>query len=656
MDAPRQQKCTRPDSIGRDDSMTQILHTMTGPEDLAQLSIAQLTKLCGELRDEIISTVSATGGHLGASLGVVELTVALHHLFRSPDDKIIWDVGHQAYGHKLLTGRRERFDTLRQENGISGFPKRGENAHDAFGVGHASTSISAALGFAKARDLKGEDNAVIAVIGDGALTGGLAYEGLNNAGQLQTDLIVVLNDNAMSISPNVGAIAKYLTRITSGQLYTRFEADIWRILGKFPRGKTAQKLAGRIKDGLKQIIVPTILFEELGFKYYGPIDGHDLPLLIKTLDSVRKIKGPVLVHTVTRKGKGYSFAENDRPRYHGVGKFDRKRGLKPSNGGAPSYTSVFGRELVRAASADDRIVAITAAMPEGTGLDLFRDAHPERFFDVGIAEQHAVTFAGGLACEGFKPVVAIYSTFLQRAYDQVIHDVALQKLPVVFAVDRGGVVGEDGPTHHGAFDLTFLRTVPDLVVMAPKDEHELRRMLATSLAYQEGPTALRYPRGAGPGVPMPDVIDPLTIGKAETLRQGDDVCLLAVGSMVAPTIEAAQRLAEAGVEATVVNMRFVKPLDEEALRKAYANHRLVVTLEENALAGGFGAAVLEWAANHVPEPVTPTLLIGIPDRFIEHALRSVLRTKMGLDADTITERVLTRLKKQDGVKAGSTGC
>jgi 1-deoxy-D-xylulose-5-phosphate synthase len=635
--------------------MTSILENLTGPEDLAACSLAQLEQLCGELRDEIISTVATTGGHLGASLGVVELTVALHHLFRSPGDKIIWDVGHQAYGHKLLTGRRDRFHTLRQRDGISGFPKRSENEHDVFGVGHASTSISAALGFAKARDLKGADNAVIAVIGDGALTGGLAYEGLNNAGQLQTDLIVLLNDNEMSISPNVGAIARYLTRITSGQLYTRFEADLWRILGRFPKGETARKLAGRIKDGLKQLVVPTILFEELGFKYYGPIDGHDLPLLIKTLDSVRRIKGPVLVHTVTRKGKGYAFAENDRPRYHGVGKFDRKRGLESRDGGTPSYTSVFGRELARVAAEDARVVAITAAMPEGTGLTHFRDAHPDRFFDVGIAEQHAVTFASGLACEGLRPVVAIYSTFLQRAYDQVIHDVALQKLPVVFAIDRGGVVGEDGPTHHGCFDLTFLRAVPDLVIMAPKDEHELRQMLATALVYEDGPTALRYPRGAGLGVPMPAAVEPLAVGEAETLQSGDDVCLLAVGSLVAPAVEAAGMLAASGVAATVVNARFVKPLDAGALHAAFADHRLVVTLEENALAGGFGAAVLEWAAVHAPKPAKPVLCLGIPDAFIAHAPRGDLLAGMGLDAATIAERVLTRLESRDGVETRTAG-
>lgn len=635
--------------------MTSILQNLSGPEDLAHLTIPQLQRLCGELRDTIISTVSATGGHLGANLGAVELTVALHHLFRSPHDKIIWDVGHQAYGHKLLTGRNDRFQTLRQRDGVSGFPRRSESGHDAFGVGHASTSISAALGFAAARDLQGGDNAVIAVIGDGALTGGLAFEGLNNAGQLQADLIVVLNDNEMSISPNVGALAKYLTRITSGQLYARFEGDVWRILGKLPRGRLAQKLAGRIKEGLKQIIVPTILFEELGFKYFGPIDGHDLPLLIKTLDSVRKFKGPVLVHTVTSKGKGYSFAEKEQARYHGVGKFDRKQGVQPSNGGSSSYTSVFGRALVKAAADDDRIVAITAAMPEGTGLDLFRDAFPDRFFDVGIAEPHAVTFAGGLACEGIKPVVAIYSTFLQRAYDQVIHDIALQRLPVVFAVDRGGVVGEDGPTHHGCYDLSFLRVIPNLVLMASKDEHELRRMLMTALAYEDGPTVLRYPRGVGLGVPLPDEIEPLRIGEAEVLRRGSDVCVLAIGSMVAPATAAADRLAAAGVESSVVNMRFVKPLDAAVLRMAFGEHKLVVVVEENAQAGGLGGAIMEWSQTHGSDPVAPVLSIGIPDDFIEHATRDSLLEQLGLNGEMISTRIIEHMTSKGWVRAGATG-
>ncbi len=631
--------------------MTSILQNLSGPEDLAQLSIPQLQRLCGELRDEIISTVSATGGHLGANLGAVELTVALHHLFRSPRDKILWDVGHQAYGHKLLTGRRDRFHTLRQRDGVSGFPKRSESEHDTFGVGHASTSISAALGFAKARDLNGADNAVIAVIGDGALTGGLAFEGMNNAGQLQTDMIVVLNDNEMSISPNVGAIAKYLTRITSGQLYARFEGDMWRILGKLPKGRLAQKLAGRIKDGLKQIIVPTILFEELGFRYFGPIDGHDLPLLIKTLDSVRKFKGPVLVHTVTSKGKGYSFAEKEQARYHGVSKFDRKQGVQPSSGGTPSYTSVFGQTLVKAAAEDERIVAITAAMPEGTGLDLFRDAYPDRFFDVGIAEQHAVTFAGGLACEGIKPVVAVYSTFLQRAYDQLIHDIALQKLPVVFAVDRAGVVGEDGPTHHGVFDLSYLRLIPNLVVMSPKDENELRRMLVTALAYDDGPTAIRYPRGAGQGVAMPEKIEALRIGEAEVVARGDDICLLAVGSMVAPAVAAARLLVDSGIESTVVNMRFVKPLDEDVLRMAFSDHRLVVVIEENAQAGGLGGAVMEWAHRTLPAPLAPILSLGIADSFVEHATRDSLLTQLGLDTDEISKRIIEYMSSKGWVKA-----
>ena len=631
--------------------MSSILQNLSGPDDLTRLSIPQLQRLCGELRDEIISTVSDTGGHLGANLGAVELTVALHHIFSSPRDKIVWDVGHQAYGHKLLTGRRDRFQTLRQRDGVSGFPKRSESEHDAFGAGHASTSISAALGLAEARDLRGEDHAVIAVIGDGALTGGLAFEGLNNAGQLQTEMIVVLNDNEMSISPNVGAIAKYLTRITSGQLYTRFEADLWRILGKLPKGTTAQKLAGRVKEGLKQIVVPTILFEELGFKYFGPIDGHDLPLVIRTLESVRRLKGPVLVHTVTSKGKGYAFAEREQARYHGVGKFDREMGVQSSSGGTPSYTSVFGRALVKAAEADERVVAITAAMPEGTGLDLFRDAHPDRFFDVGIAEPHAATFAAGLACEGMRPVVAVYSTFLQRAYDQVIHDVALQKLPVVFAVDRAGVVGEDGPTHHGVFDLSYLRVVPNLVVMAPKDEHELRRMLVTALAREDGPTALRYPRGVGLGVALPDEVTPLEIGRAEWLRRGEDVCLVALGSMVAVAEAAAGRLADDGVDASVLNLRFVKPLDGRALLEVFEAHTHVVVMEENVRAGGVGGAVLEWAHTALQGPVPPVLSLGLPDTFVEHATRASLLTQLGLDAASVAQTVLERIRSTGRIVA-----
>ena len=556
--------------------MKPLLPGINGPEDLKKLPKSCLEQLCVELRDEIITSVSRSGGHLGASLGVVELTVALHRVFSTPTDKIVWDVGHQAYVHKLLTGRRERFRTLRCKGGVAGFPKQSESRHDVFGVGHASTAISAALGFVAARDAEGRDNTVVAVVGDGALTGGLAFEGLNNAGQMGTNLIVILNDNKMSISPNVGAISKYLTRITSGQHYVRLEADIWDLLGKIPNGSKAQKLAGRIKESLKQLVVPSILFEELGFKYFGPLDGHDLPLLVKTLKAVRKLKGPILIHCITCKGKGYRFAEEDGQRYHGVGKFDKSEGIKIVPVGVPSYTTVFGETLAQMAEKDCRIHGITAAMPSGTGLIALRDRCPDRFHDVGIAEGHAVTFAAGLASDGQKPVVAIYSTFLQRSIDQIIHDVALQKLPVVFAVDRGGVVGEDGPTHHGVFDFTYLRMIPDMVVMAPRDEDQLRHMLATGLARDDGPSSIRYPRGPGLGTSLKGAPVPLPIGSSETLAEGGDLCILAVGSMVKESLDAAGILAKAGLAAEVVDMRFIKPLDEVLLGSVWNRHRLVV--------------------------------------------------------------------------------
>ncbi len=635
--------------------MARILPTLTATEQLAALDVEMLQALCAELREEIITTVSRNGGHLAPSLGVVELTVALHRVFRTPRDKILWDVGHQAYGHKLLTGRQERFATLRRQGGVSGFPKRLESAHDMFGVGHASTAISAGLAFATARDLRNEDHAVISVVGDGALTGGLAYEGLNNAGQAKTDFIVVLNDNKMSISPNVGAIAKYLTQITAGQHYNRFEAFLWRLLGRFPRGSTAQSLASRVKESLKQLIVPTVLFEELGFRYFGPIDGHDLPTLIQTLEAVRKIKGPVLVHTITKKGKGYKFAEQDGSRYHGVGKFDKASGIKAVPAKVPSYTSVFGKTMCELADRDDTVQAITAAMPDGTGLVGFRERFPDRFYDVGIAEEHAVTFAAGLACNRLKPVVAIYSTFLQRAIDQIVHDVALQKLPVVFAIDRAGVVGEDGPTHHGVFDLTYLRMIPGLVVMAPRDENQLRHMLATALQRIDGPTAIRYPRGAGVGVAMDESLRALPIGKAETLRQGEDACLLAVGSLVHPALEAAGLLRRAGYSVEVVDMRFVKPLDAELLDDVCRRHRLVATLEENSLAGGFGAAILEWsAARSGPQP--RIINIGIPDAFQEHATRNELLEALDLHPEPICARIrqeLDNLERKNRAQSAS---
>lgn len=618
--------------------MDPLLPSIQGPDDLKSLTTEQLEQVCAELREEIITCVSRSGGHLGASLGVVELTVALHHVFSTPTDKIVWDVGHQAYGHKLLTGRRDNFGTLRRKGGVSGFPKQAESPHDMFGVGHASTSISAAVGYATARDTEGADNAVVAVLGDGALTGGLAYEGLNNAGQMGTNLIVILNDNKMSISPNVGAISKYLTRITSGKHYNRLEADIWDLLGKVPHGSKAQKLAGRIKESLKQLVVPTILFEELGFKYFGPLDGHDLPLMVKTLDAVRKIQGPILLHCSTEKGKGYHFAEKDGFRYHGVGKFDKAEGIKVVPPKIPAYQDFFGAALCELAADNDRIHGITAAMASGTGLNLLRDRFPERTHDVGIAEGHAVTFAAGLASAGHLPVVAIYSTFLQRALDQIIHDVALQKLPVVFAVDRGGVVGEDGPTHHGVFDLTYLRMVPNMVVMAPRDEDQLRHMLATATARTEGPSSLRYPRGSGLGVPLEGPAVPLEIGTSETLAPGDDLCLLAVGSMVAPALECARLLGREGLSVEVVDMRFIKPLDEDLLVSVWQRHRRVVTIEENALAGGFGSAVLEWAALR-DDPGPRVLNLGIPDAFQEHATRAELLADMGLDASGLADSI-----------------
>ena len=560
--------------------------------------------------------------------------------------------------HKLLTGRLDRFDTLRRRGGLAGFPKRDESEHDTFGVGHASTAVSAALGYAAARDSRGEDHRVVAVVGDGALTGGMAFEGLNNAGQANTDLLVVLNDNKMSISPNVGGIARYLTLITSDEFYTRFEAEVWKLLGVMPKGQLAQSLASRVKEGLKNLVVPTILFEELGFEYFGPIDGHDLGLLRGPSPTwPRSCAGPVFVHVVTEKGKGYSFAEQDHQRYHGVGAFDKAEGIKKVKTPAlPPWTKVFGDTLTALAEQDPRIHAITAAMPSGTGVETFGERHPERTWDVGIAEQHAVTFAAGLACRDLRPVCAIYSTFLQRAVDQIIHDVALQKLPVVFAIDRAGVVGEDGPTHHGVFDLTFLRMVPGMVVMAPSDENELRRMLVTGLARDDGPTALRYPRGSAEGVALDDTIEPLPIGCSRVMREGDGLAILAVGSLVYPALAAAEVLSRQGVEAEVVDMRFVKPLDDDRLAEVWSRHRLVFTAEENALAGGFGAAVLEWSVEHAGPDAPRVVRLGIPDAFQGQAARSELMAELGLDAAGIAASALAaweQLGHQDAERSAS---
>lgn len=574
---------------------------------------------------------------------MVELTLALHYCFDSPRDKIIWDVGHQAYAHKIITGRRDAFGTLRTKGGISGFPRIEESQHDAFGTGHASTSISAALGLACARDLKGEDYHVVAVIGDGALTGGLAFEGLNQAGHLKKDLIVILNDNRMSISTNVGALAQYLTRLMTTPVYRRFEADVWELLGRLPSwGGKARRVARRIKESLKNLLVPGVLFEELGFRYFGPIDGHDLAQLIRILQDVKQFKGPQLLHVKTIKGKGYTYAEQDATKFHGIGSFDKKTGKIEKQSDLPSFTQVFGSTLVELAQFDKRIVAITAAMPDGTGLTEFEKRYPERFFDVGIAEQHAVTFAAGLAREGMKPVVAVYSTFLQRAYDQIIHDVALQNLNVCFAVDRGGLVGSDGPTHHGCFDLSYLRQIPNMVVMAPKDENELRHMIATMIEYAAGPIAVRYQRDHCYGVKCDPQARPLKIGKGEVLVKGEDVALVGIGSMVRICEQAAKILEEEGVKPWVINARFVKPLDEELLVSIANRVRLLVTVEENSLKGGFGSAVAELFCSAGVS--VWHIMVGLPDRFIPHGTRDELLTDVGLTPEAIAGVVTRSLR------------
>jgi 1-deoxy-D-xylulose-5-phosphate synthase len=624
---------------------THHLDSIRSPEDLKQLSPEALPEIAEEIRERIVHVVSANGGHLAPSLGTVELTVALHYVFDTPRDILIWDVGHQSYGHKILTGRNDRFDTLRREGGLSGFPRRAESAYDPFGTAHASTAISAALGFACARDLTKATHKVIAVVGDGALTGGLAFEGLNQAGVVATDLLVVLNDNSMSISPNVGAIARYLTRITSAPVYRRLEIDVWELLGKVPAGGKARTLVRRIKESMKNLVVPNILFEEFGFKYYGPIDGHDLTTVIEVLKQLKEVKGPVLLHTLTRKGKGYRFAEEDARKYHGVSSFDKLTGTSAKKPSAPAYTEVYGQTLSELAAKDPAIVAITAAMPDGTGLAKFATAFPERFHDVGIAEQHGTCFAAGLAAAGVKPFATIYSTFLQRAYDQIVHDVAVQNLPVRFALDRAGLVGEDGATHHGLFDIAYLRCLPGFVLMAPKDENEFRHMLATMAAYGEGPIAVRYPRGSGLGVPMDPEPRPLPIGEAELLNQGSDLVLVAYGTMVAQARVAANLLGKAGISAAVINGRFAKPLDERLILDWARRTGRVATLEEAALPGGFGDAVLELLAS-APGPQIRTLRFGVPDRFFDHGARDSLLRHAGLDAESIAREVERWLKEE----------
>jgi 1-deoxy-D-xylulose-5-phosphate synthase len=603
---------------------TPLLDRINSPADLRALSLDEVKVLAGELRNDIIHSVSRTGGHFASNLGVVELTLALHYAFNTPDDRLVWDVGHQTYAHKILTGRRARMHTLRQTDGLSGFPKRDESPYDTFVAGHSSTSISAALGMAIAAKRAGSNRRAVAVIGDGAMSAGMAFEALNNAGASDANLIVVLNDNEMSISNNVGALSNYLTRLLSGRFYNSMRKQSEKILSTLP---PLYELARRAEEHMKGMVTSSTLFEEFGFNYFGPINGHDLPTLITTLSNLKQMNGPQLLHVVTKKGKGYEPAEGEPTRYHGVGKFKVEEGLIATTPGQPTYTEVFGQWLNDQAAADPRLVAITPAMSEGSGMVAFAARYPERYFDVGIAEQHALTFAAGLACEGVKPVVAIYSTFLQRAYDQLIHDIALQNLPVLLAIDRGGLVGADGPTHAGAFDLSFLRCVPNIVIAAPSDAAECRLLLSTCYQH-DGPSAVRYPRGAGPTVAIPSDLGTVEIGRGVIRRQGAGIAILAFGSRVAPALMAAET-----VNATVVDMRFVKPLDLDLLRTLASTHHTFVTVEENALAGGAGSAVAEaLAAMGLTTPIHP---LGLPDRFVEHGDPAILLARCGLDATGI---------------------
>ncbi len=622
------------------------LDRIDSPGDLKKLPVEDLPDLAAEIRNYIIEILSRRGGHLASSLGSVELTLALHYVFDSPTDKIVWDVGHQAYTHKIITGRREAFAELRTKDGISGFPKISESEHDIFGTGHACTAISAALGLAAARDLRGEDNFVIGVVGDGAISGGMSLEGINHAGHLKKNkFVVILNDNEMSISKNVGALAKYLTKITTQNLYLQLEADVWELLGKVPHGSTARKLASRIKESIKNLVVPTILFEELGFRYLGPLDGHDIPQLITTFSSLHQLPGPVLVHVVTKKGKGYSFAEKNAEKYHGVGSFYKTTGDSRSGKGSKKYSKVFGEALTAMARSDDRIVAVTAAMKEGTGLTCFADEFPDRFFDVGISEQHAVTFAAGLARYGMKPYVAIYSTFLQRGFDQVIHDVALQKLPVRFILDRAGIVGEDGPTHHGTFDLSYMGMIPGMIVMAPSNECDMTRMLLTTGEIDSGPSALRFPRGSVEGVDMSSCEQPVEIGKAKVLLTGDDATLIAIGSMTGPALKAAELILAKGIATSVIDARFAKPIDSEIIIRAASGKGPIFVIEENAVSGGFGDAVARLLSREGIQ--APVIRIGIEDMFVPHGGREELLDEQGLSAAKIAETVISTVSNTD---------
>ncbi|HXV07562.1 MAG TPA: 1-deoxy-D-xylulose-5-phosphate synthase [Burkholderiales bacterium] len=612
--------------------MYELLESINDPAELRKLDRKELSQLAAELRQYLLESVARTGGHLSSNLGTVELTVALHYVFDTPNDRLVWDVGHQTYAHKILTGRRQAMSGLRTYGGIAGFPRREESAYDTFGTAHSSTSIAAALGMAVAARQAGEERRVVAVIGDGAMTAGMAFEALNNAGALDVNLLVILNDNDMSISENVGALNNYLARLMSGRFYTAARRAGQRMLSALP---PVLDFARRAEEHVKGMVTPGTLFEEFGFNYIGPIDGHDLDVLVTTLTNIRQLERPQFLHVVTRKGKGYKPAEEDPILYHGVTRFDPQAGIQSKPPGKPTYTQVFGDWLCDMAAQDARLIAITPAMREGSGLVRFSQEFPERYFDVGIAEQHALTFAAGLACEGLKPVVAIYSTFLQRGYDQLIHDVAIQSLPVMLAIDRGGLVGADGPTHHGAFDLTYLRCIPNLVVMTPSDENECRQMLYTAYRLDQ-PAAVRYPRGSGPGTPIEPRMQALALGKGEMRRQGRRIALLAFGSMVKPAMEAAAQL-----DASVADMRFVKPLDLDLVLRLASSHELLVSVEENVIEGGAGSAVAE--ALSAAGRAVPLLQLGLPDRFVEHGDPAVLLKACGLDRDGILAAIGRRL-------------
>ena len=636
--------------------MSQFLENINSPADLKKLNREDLPSLAGEIRQRLLEVISKTGGHLGSNLGIVELTLAMHHVFDSPTDKFVWDVGHQSYVHKLLTGRKDRFDTLRQYEGLCGFSKREESEYDHWNVGHGGTSISAALAFAKARDLKKEKNKVLAIIGDGSLTAGMAFEGLNHVGHLKPDMIVILNDNEMSISNNVGGMSKHLSQIMTGQVMTKFKKEVDQMLLSIPGiGKEVSDYAHRLDDAVKGMFIPGRLFEDLGFRYMGPLDGHNTDLLIDNLKTASELKGPTLIHVITRKGKGYEIAEEKADVWHGAKPFDIATGeFKKGKKAPPAYTNIFAETLIELARKDEKIIGITAAMPDGTGISKFGKVFPERTFDVGMAEQHGVGYGGALSIEGFRPVIAIYSTFMQRAYDQVVHDIIGMNLPVTFAMDRAGIVGEDGATHQGLFDIAFMRTLPNMVVMAPKDENELRHMLKTSV-YHPGPSSLRYPRGNGLGVEMDEEIKQIEIGKGEVIKDGKDLAIIAFGSMVDPSMKTAAMLEESGISVAVINARFAKPIDKNLIMEYAKKTGCIVTTEEHSVQGGFGSAVLEALQDfdeHIP---LKTKCIGVPDIVVEHGAPGIIKKDLKLDPEGMFETICSFINVTISSKSNGNG-